>query len=269
MIRIVPINLGIMAVLLIALELVFGTWFSGGHALYQFTQMRNRVIVRDNPLPGGGDTITYTRDEYGFRGLQGPVSDIDLVTVGGTTTDQRWIDDSETFQTALGGMFDAAGQRVSIVNAGIDGQSSFGHIQNFPSWFSRIPGLHPTYILYYVGINDILKMSSMDMYDTVARDSTWSLIKGFMQRAFDLLPALSCRQGRVGGKADPPRTGTDLNRRHPAVCRQPGDRRSFDSGDGPVAGGASRAHRRAGRADRGVRRQGHFRDTAQRPVGPG
>lgn len=46
------------------------------------------------------------------------------------------------------------GQDIAIVNAGVDGQSSLGHIKNFDLWFSKIDLLRPKYILFYVGVND-------------------------------------------------------------------------------------------------------------------
>ncbi|UWQ89699.1 hypothetical protein K3727_12810 [Rhodobacteraceae bacterium M382] len=185
MARILLINLAIMAVVLIGLELVFGTWFSREHALYQFTQIRDQVIVRDNPLPpeigGGKPTITYSRDSYGFRGLDGPVSEVDILTVGGSTTDQRWVDDSQTYQAILQDLLAVQGYDVDVVNAGIDGQSTFGHIQNFPSWFDKIPDLKTDYILYYVGINDMLKINPEDIFDRMEQPSTIAMLKGFIK----------------------------------------------------------------------------------------
>ena len=40
-----------------------------------------------------GDSITSRRDQYGRRGEYGSLSSIDLLTVGGSTTDQRYLDD--------------------------------------------------------------------------------------------------------------------------------------------------------------------------------
>lgn len=178
MTRLIGINLAILLGFVIVLELAFGTWFSGGHALYRFTQVRDTVMTRDNPLPGPPDRIVYTRDAYGFRGLQGSVSEIDLLTVGGSTTDQRWIDDGATFQAVLADLFRKTGRSLSVVNAGIDGQSTFGHIENFASWFDQVPDLHADYILYYVGINDMLKMDAVATFDRVSGSSPLAGLKG-------------------------------------------------------------------------------------------
>ena len=168
MLRVIAINLAILAVLLVGVELIFGTWFSQTHALLQFTKPRNVSLVRANPLPDGPETIRYTRDGNGFRGLTGALDAIDILTVGGSTTDQRYLDDADTFQAQLRALFAAEGREVIIANAGIDGQSSFGHISNFKDWFSRIDGLKPRYVLFYVGINDALIVADKPEYDTVA-----------------------------------------------------------------------------------------------------
>jgi len=60
--------------------------------------------------------------------------------------------------------FAQAGLAVPVANAGIDGQSSFGHIANFKWWFPDIPGLAPEYILFYVGLNDYHK-DAADRFD--------------------------------------------------------------------------------------------------------
>ncbi|QIE44838.1 SGNH/GDSL hydrolase family protein [Pseudohalocynthiibacter aestuariivivens] len=167
MLRIVTINLIIFTCLLIGLELIFGTWFSSTHALHQFTKPRNIALERANPLGDVPPVVHYTRDANGFRGLTSDVSEIDLLTVGGSTTDQRYLDDTATFQAQLAKRFAEDGRDIIIANAGIDGQSTFGHIANFSSWFSHVKGLTPRYILFYVGINDALIVSSKPEYDAI------------------------------------------------------------------------------------------------------
>jgi lysophospholipase L1-like esterase len=169
--RVILINLLILMGFLVVLELVFGTWFSDVHALHQFTKPRDLVIERANPVSDTLAVITYTRDANGFRGLDGEVSDIDVLTVGGSTTDQRFLDDSQTWQAALRGRFAEAGHPVSVANAGIDGQTTYGHIENFSSWFNLIDGLNARYVLFYVGINDALILAENRAFDTLEATS--------------------------------------------------------------------------------------------------
>ncbi|MFN0217322.1 MAG: hypothetical protein ACKVP4_00755 [Hyphomicrobium sp.] len=169
--KIIAVNALVFAIGIVIVELVFGTWFQETSALYQFTQSRNVKLVRKSPVPGDDRIATYTRDNYGFRGLDGDVADIDIITVGGSTTDQRYLDDGATYQAVLKARFAADGRKLVIANAGIDGQSTIGHIKNFASWFDRIQGLHTRYILYYVGINDVLRLKADETYDRLAVDS--------------------------------------------------------------------------------------------------
>lgn len=171
MLRVIFINLAIMFGLLVLVELAFGTWFSETHALHQFTKPRDLRITRENPISDTPPMITYTRDVNGFRGLEASVGEIDLITVGGSTTDQRFLDDRATYQAQLKRLFGADGRDIVIANAGIDGQTSFGHIQNFAAWFDRIDGLKARYILYLVGINDGLILSERNAYDTLEPQS--------------------------------------------------------------------------------------------------
>jgi hypothetical protein len=114
-----------------------------------FTYDVSELYEYDPPI------IKYTRDKYGLRGTYGDdPSRIDLLTVGGSTTDQHSVTDGLTWQDVLEKQFAAHGTTVVVANAGVDGQSAFGHIRDFDRWFPYIPNLKPKFILYYVGLND-------------------------------------------------------------------------------------------------------------------
>jgi hypothetical protein len=169
--KILAVNVLILAIGLVVIELIFGSWFKNTHALHQFTKPRNISLVNKNPLGGEPERIRYTRDQNGFRGLDGPLDKVDIITVGGSTTDQRYIDDGLIYEQELKRLFAADGRRLVIANAGIDGQSTIGHIQNFPSWFERVPGLKARYVLFYIGINDLMRSAPDAIYDKVEADT--------------------------------------------------------------------------------------------------
>jgi hypothetical protein len=102
----------------------------------------------------GADSVVYVRDKYGFRGWYSSPSSIDILTIGGSTTDQRYITEGKTWQDRLAQRFLAEGRRISVVNAGVDGQSTFGHLKNFDWWFPSVPSLRAKIVLFYVGLND-------------------------------------------------------------------------------------------------------------------
>ena len=157
-IKIVSFNSIFLILLLVVVEIIFGNWFSSN-------KLNQLNIIKDDQIqynlqglyPAESDTIIYSRDEWGFRGTYPDVQNIDILTIGGSTTDQRYISDGDTFQDILQNEFKNNGKDVYVVNAGVDGQSTFGHIKNFDWWFPHIPNLKVKYILFYIGVNDFYK----------------------------------------------------------------------------------------------------------------
>jgi|CXWL01.1.fsa_nt_gi lysophospholipase L1-like esterase len=162
---VVGINLLLLAAGVAAVELAFGGWLDS-RRLNRLNILKDRVYTHDVSSLYQTDRpmVTYTRDRHGLRGAYGSPGNIRILTVGGSTTDQRHIRDGETWQDVLQQEFSKAGSNAAVANAGIDGQSSFGHIANFKWWFPDVPGLAPEYILYYVGINDFHK-DAADRFD--------------------------------------------------------------------------------------------------------
>ncbi|MBC7802761.1 MAG: SGNH/GDSL hydrolase family protein [Candidatus Parcubacteria bacterium] len=167
---VVAVNLLLLVAGMVAIELVFGGWLDS-RKLNRLNILKDRVYKHD--VSGLYQTdrplVTYTRDRHGLRGGYGGPVDIRILTLGGSTTDQRHIRDGETWQDALQQRFGKAGLTVPVANAGVDGQSSFGHIANFKWWFPDIPGLAPDFILFYVGLNDYHK-DAADRFDQFVAD---------------------------------------------------------------------------------------------------
>ena len=165
--KVILVNVLIFLAGLALLEVVFGSWFSDTPALYNFTKPRNVQKTYRSQFPGQPEVSTYTVDRYGFRGLDGNLDDIFILTVGGSTTDQKYIDDSFTFEAWLQKLYAADGRDVDVVSAGIDGQSTFGHLANFSFWFEKLPQLRPSYILYYLGVNDFYRLQEIPKFDQI------------------------------------------------------------------------------------------------------
>ncbi len=154
-VRIVCYNLAFLLLGLLVIELVFGRWINP-HTLHLLNVPRNVELSFDvSHLYASPNTVvTYRRDQYGLRGQFDHPSSIDILTVGGSTTDQRSLDEGSTWQDILREEFKSRGKKISVVNAGVDGQSTHGHIKNFDLWFPYIPDLRVRYFLFYVGVND-------------------------------------------------------------------------------------------------------------------
>lgn len=170
--KVILVNLLVLACGLALLELSFGSWFSDTSTLYDFIKPRNVHKTRKTTLPGQPEISTYTVDQYGFRGLDKGLDEIFMVTVGGSTTDQKYIDDNFTYEAWLQKFFAADKRDVDIVSAGIDGQSTYGHLKNFPYWFAKLPGFAPRYILYYAGVNDFYILQEKPGFDAMTKSGT-------------------------------------------------------------------------------------------------
>ena len=100
--------------------------------------------------------VIYFRDDFGFRGRKKVLNDIDFLTVGGSTTDERYLKIEDTWSEQLELRLNEIYKDIDVVNAGIDGQSTKGHIWNFEKWFNELENFKPKYIIFYIGITEIL-----------------------------------------------------------------------------------------------------------------
>ena len=190
---ILSVNMIIVGLGVVISELIFGNWIHSNN-LTKLNMVRSQTIKYNiEDLYGSSSPeINYTRDEYGLRGSFKDPSEIDILTVGGSTTDQRNIMDGETWQDVIQEQFKQIGEEFVVANAGIDGQSTFGHIKNFDWWFPEIPNLKPKYILFYVGINDFYKDEGAGNDALISTKETWSVRQTLSEKSaiFNLLRTL-------------------------------------------------------------------------------
>src|SRR5262249_53516482 len=85
------------------------------------------------------------------RGLKDPIARVELVTVGGSTTDQQFITEGETWQDVL-----HARTGIVLANAGVPGMTSHGHVLALQDWLHRIPALPAKHYLHYLDVNDAM-----------------------------------------------------------------------------------------------------------------
>jgi hypothetical protein len=152
--KLLAINLGILFAGLIATEVVFGGWIFGENygAMPIPKDFKRRFDVEQ--LYGGG-TSHFVRDEHGLRGTYSSLSEIDILTIGGSTTNELFVSEGQTWSDILAKAAAEDGRSWVVVNAGVDGQSTIGHLKNFELWFPKIPDLRFRYALAYIGINEL------------------------------------------------------------------------------------------------------------------
>jgi hypothetical protein len=118
---------------LFLLQLLFGDWLYNNPWFNKHVVISNKSFLTklNNLYESDSDYINYSRDKYGLRGKYNSIDNINIITIGGNKTDQRYITDSLTFQRVHQKEFLNSGWNISIANASIDAQSTFGHLNNF------------------------------------------------------------------------------------------------------------------------------------------
>src|SRR5262245_56793313 len=168
------INLPMLVLVVAVVELAFGNWFRPFVPPVAVVVDRSYTYQQNLYDPPG--PVHYFRDQYGLRGVREPLAQIDLVTVGGSTTDQRYISEGQTWQDVM-----RQACNVRVANAGVDGMSSVGPNVAVSEWLHRIPDLKPKLYLHYLGVNDAslgaeprrsdLTSSSMPLWQDIRRKS--------------------------------------------------------------------------------------------------
>ena len=75
--------------------------------------------------------------------------------IGGSTTDEDFITDGETWVDVLVRRLTRAGVPRITVNAGVSDHTTVGHLYSFDAWFPEIPGLKPRFFITLIGVNDL------------------------------------------------------------------------------------------------------------------
>ncbi|MBI5739772.1 MAG: SGNH/GDSL hydrolase family protein [Nitrospirae bacterium] len=110
-------------------------------------------------------TIIHTKNSLGFRGENPPAdfkSYLSVMTVGGSTTECFLISDGKTWTDILGEKLKGNFGRTWINNAGLDGQSSLGHIVLMEDYLVKI---RPRVILFLIGSNDRENRTEFNQYE--------------------------------------------------------------------------------------------------------
>lgn len=116
---------------------------------FEFNYNVSSLYKSDTPV------VSYVRNEFGLRDNCASTEKIKILTVGGSTTDQRDVPFESTYQQVLQDRLTTEfGSFGCVTNAGVDGHSTWGHIFSFEKWFPLIPNLSPSFVVLYVGVND-------------------------------------------------------------------------------------------------------------------
>lgn len=159
LLRIAAWNGLLIAIAVGAAELTFGGWLDSMRdpALWRLSIYRNvEWTFSAAGNYGRTEPVLYRRDRFGLRGAFGSPDQANILVLGGSTTDERYISEGETWTDTLGRCLNGAGRTARVANAGVAGQSTRGHIRNFEAWLNHIPGLKPRHAVAYIGVNERL-----------------------------------------------------------------------------------------------------------------
>ncbi len=153
--RNIAINASILGLGLSFIEIILSKYFSYSPAYdVPEAQVDVKKIYDTSKLefPRDFKRSTYIRDKSGYRPYDKSLEDNGIIlTIGGSTTDQRFVDDQRTWQSKL-----EKELKQSVINGGVDGQSTFGHIVSIEKWHSKsLESKDVNAIIFYVGTNDI------------------------------------------------------------------------------------------------------------------
>jgi lysophospholipase L1-like esterase len=104
------------------------------------------------------DSVVFNkRNSIGFRGADPPpdINDrLSILAVGGSTTACTFLNEGKTWVDELGVSLGKRFAPIWINNAGIDGHSSYGHL-NFMHYYLPTLPFRPKLLLFLVGANDV------------------------------------------------------------------------------------------------------------------
>ena len=156
--KLISVNIIMLIFFLSIVELILGKWrenFLGENGYVQIPYLvKNKSLKFDvrrlydleKPV-----IIDYRRDEFGYRS-RNPISNKPIVlTIGGSTTDELYVTEGETWQDIL----DMKLEKFDFINGGVSGQSSYGHLKSISRWHSKYLNQNKVdIIIFYIGIND-------------------------------------------------------------------------------------------------------------------
>ena len=150
--NIIIINLIVFLFGIFIIEVFFGNWFKKNNYGSLIIPKKQTNLITNFPYQSYELGI-YSRDDYGFRANTYDLNDVDILVIGGSTTEEREVDDEKIWTKIFEQNLD---NKFKVLNAGIGGQTSYGHKSMFELWFKKLQQLSPKYIILYVGINDAL-----------------------------------------------------------------------------------------------------------------
>ena len=144
----------IFIVIITIIEIIFGYWFKDNNFGIYVRSERNVIEVIIAEHSENKLKHIYKRNFYAFRGDEFKPSDVQIVFLGGSTSNQRFTPENFTIVENLNLFLKNNNIKLKIYNASTDGKSTRGYVNDFLYWFPKIPNFNPKFFIFYIGIND-------------------------------------------------------------------------------------------------------------------
>jgi lysophospholipase L1-like esterase len=116
-----------------------------------------RTVMRLSGNPKLDAEVVETRNALGFRGPEPPPDferHLSVVAVGGSVTECRYLTDGRDWPAVVGRELAPRFERLWVNNAGLDGHSTFGHLELMKQ---RVVRLRPRVVVFLLGVNDVAR----------------------------------------------------------------------------------------------------------------
>ena len=157
--KVILINFSILFLFLSSIEILLGKWFKniflsekteylnipGFYKDKKYFYDAKKLYKSNVSVP-----IEIYKDKLGYRSRSNN-NKPKVLTIGGSTTEEFFVTEGKTWQDNL----DLLQPQFDFINAGISGQSTFGHLESIKEWHSKyLKDSEINAIIFYLGLND-------------------------------------------------------------------------------------------------------------------
>lgn len=139
-------------------------------------------------MPLHAKETRFVTNSLGLRGVEpGPDSEVRVLAIGGSTTENLYIDQEVAWALRIGALLTSDEQRVWAASAGLSGMGSGDHIVHAKFLLPQLPRIDVVVTL--LGVNDLaLALGTPEKYRPTPGDLVASQVEARLRRAFQQVP---------------------------------------------------------------------------------
>lgn len=139
-------------------------------------------------MPHHSKDTRFETNSLGLRGPDpGPDSDYRILAIGGSTTENLYIDQEVAWALRIGPLLSTSTRRVWAASAGLSGMNSADHVVHARFLLPQLPRID--LVVTLVGVNDVgVALALPDKYVAVPGDIEAAQAETLLRRAFQQIP---------------------------------------------------------------------------------